>query len=124
MTSVAETQTDPTVAPDRRRWVALALLCSAFFMNILDIAILTTSLPSVQADLGFRPPDLSWFVSAYGIPYGALLLLGGRTADLLGRRAVFMTGAALFAGASLLAGLSWAPGILLAARALQGLGAA
>jgi EmrB/QacA subfamily drug resistance transporter len=116
-------QTDRTAAPDRRRWVALGLLCSAFFMTILDIAILTTALPSVQADLGFRAADLSWVVSAYGIPYGALLL-GGRTADLLGRRTVFMTGAALFAGASLLAGLSWAPGVLLAGRALQGLGAA
>jgi MFS family permease len=124
MTGMTVTRTDRTVAPDRRRWVALALLCSAFFMTILDIAILTTALPSVQADLGFRPADLSWVVSAYGIPYGALLLLGGRTADLLGRRAVFMTGAALFAGASLLAGLSWAPGVLLAGRALQGLGAA
>jgi EmrB/QacA subfamily drug resistance transporter len=124
MTGMTVTGTDPTVAADRRRWVALALLCSAFFMTILDIAILTTALPSVQADLGFRPADLSWVVSAYGIPYGALLLLGGRTADLFGRRAVFLTGAALFASASLLAGLSWAPGVLLAGWALQGLGAA
>jgi EmrB/QacA subfamily drug resistance transporter len=124
MTNTTTTRTVRMVAPDRRRWVALALLCSAFFMTILDIAILTTALPSVQADLGFRPADLSWVVSAYGIPYGALLLLGGRTADLLGRRAVFMTGATVFAGASLLAGLSWAPDVLLTARALQGLGAA
>jgi len=124
MTDVSMARTDRIAEPDRRRWVGLALLCSAFFMTILDIAILTTALPSVQADLGFRSADLSWVVSAYGIPYGALLLLGGRTADLLGRRSVFMSGAALFSGASLLAGLSWSPGALLAARALQGLGAA
>jgi EmrB/QacA subfamily drug resistance transporter len=124
MTGMSMARTGRIAGPDRRRWVALALLCSAFFMTILDIAILTTALPSIQADLGFRSADLSWVVSAYGIPYGALLLLGGRTADLLGRRAVFMTGAALFSAASLLAGLSWSPGALLAARALQGLGAA
>ena len=124
MTGRSMARTSRIAGPDRRRWVALALLCSAFFMTILDIAILTTALPSIQAALGFRSADLSWVVSAYGIPYGALLLLGGRTADLLGRRSVFMTGAALFSAASLLAGLSWSPGALLTARALQGLGAA
>ena len=112
------------VAPDPRRWFALALLCGAFFMVILDAAIVTVALPSIQADLGFSPESLQWVVSAYALTFAGLLLLGGRAADLLGRRRVFMVGLVVFTGASLLCGLSWSPDALIGARALQGVGAA
>jgi len=110
--------------PDPRRWKALALLCGAFFMVILDAAIVVVALPSIEADLGFAPEDLQWVLSAYALAFGGLLLLGGRAADLLGRRRVFMAGLALFTFASLLCGLAWSPGSLIGARALQGVGAA
>jgi EmrB/QacA subfamily drug resistance transporter len=109
---------------ERRRWAGLALLCLAFGMVILDVAIVTVALPSIKVDLGFSQSDLSWVASAYGITYGALLLLGGRVADLVGRRSVFMAGVLLFAASSLACGLAWDPGILIAARVTQGLGAA
>jgi EmrB/QacA subfamily drug resistance transporter len=109
---------------DRRRGFALALLCSAFFMVILDVAIVNVALPSIQTDLGFSPPSLQWVVSAYALTFGGLLLLGGRAADLLGRRRVFVGGVAVFALASLLGGLAWLPELLVTARALQGIGAA
>jgi EmrB/QacA subfamily drug resistance transporter len=109
---------------DRRRRLALALLCAAFFMVILDVAIVNVALPSIQADLGFSQRNLQWVVSAYALTFGGLLLLGGRAADLLGRRRVFVGGVAIFALASLLGGLAWLPGLLVAARALQGIGAA
>jgi EmrB/QacA subfamily drug resistance transporter len=110
--------------PDPRRWKALALLCAAFFMVILDSAIVVVALPSIQADLGFSSADLQWVLSAYALTFGGLLLLGGRAADLLGRRRVFMVGLALFTVASLLCGLAWSPAWLIAARAFQGVGAA
>ena len=110
--------------PDPRRWRALALLCGAFFMVILDAAIVVVALPSIEDDLGFSPQDLQWVLSAYALTFGGLLLLGGRAADLLGRRRVFMAGLALFTLASLLCGLAWSPASLIAARALQGVGAA
>jgi EmrB/QacA subfamily drug resistance transporter len=110
--------------PDPRRWRALALLCGAFFMVILDAAIVVVALPSIEVDLGFSPQDLQWVLSAYALTFGGLLLLGGRAADLLGRRRVFMAGLALFTLASLLCGLAWSPATLIAARALQGVGAA
>ena len=109
---------------DPRRWKALALLCGAFFMVILDAAIVVVALPSIEEDLGFAPHDLQWILSAYALTFGGLLLLGGRAADLLGSRRVFMAGLALFTVASLLCGLAWSPGSLIAARALQGVGAA
>jgi EmrB/QacA subfamily drug resistance transporter len=107
-----------------RRWYGLALLCSAFFMVILDVAIVNVALPSIQTDLDFSRKSLQWVVSAYALTFGGLLLLGGRAADLLGRRRVFVGGVALFALGSLLGGLAWSPGLLVAARALQGTGAA
>jgi EmrB/QacA subfamily drug resistance transporter len=113
-----------TTTPDPRRWKALALLCGAFFMVILDSAIVVVALPSIQADLGFSPNDLQWVLSAYALTFGGLLLLGGRAADLLGRRRVFIAGLALFTVASLLCGLAWSPAWLIAARAIQGVGAA
>jgi EmrB/QacA subfamily drug resistance transporter len=109
---------------DPRRWWALALLCGAFFMVILDATIVLVALPSIQADLGFSEEGLQWVLSAYALTFGGLLLLGGRTADLLGRRRLFMVGVAFFTGASLLCGLAWSPAALLAARVVQGAGAA
>ena len=110
--------------PDPRRWWALALLCAAFFMVILDGTIVLVALPSIGADLHFSKQGLQWVVSAYALTFGGLLLLGGRAADLLGRRRVFMTGVFLFTAASLMCGLAWSPAALLAARVAQGAGAA
>jgi EmrB/QacA subfamily drug resistance transporter len=109
---------------DPRRWFALVLLCASFFMVVLDTAIVVVAMPSIESDLGFSPQDLQWILSAYALTYGGLLLLGGRGADLLGRRRVFMAGLALFTLASLVSGLSWSPGTLITARAIQGIGAA
>jgi len=116
----------PASAPalDPRRWWALALLCGAFFMVLLDGTITIVALPSIGADLGFSKQGLPWVLSAYALTFGGLLLLGGRAADLLGRRRVFMAGVLVFAAASLLCGLAWAPAALLAARVIQGAGAA
>jgi EmrB/QacA subfamily drug resistance transporter len=110
--------------PDPRRWKALALLCTAFFMVILDSAIVVVALPSIDADLGFSAGDLQWVLSAYLLSFGGLLLLGGRAADLLGRRRVFMAGTALFALASLACGLAGSVEALIVARVVQGVAAA
>jgi EmrB/QacA subfamily drug resistance transporter len=110
--------------PDPRRWWALALLCGAFFMVILDATIVLVALPSIQADLGFSEQGLQWVLSAYALTFGGLLLLGGRAADLLGRRRLFMIGVLFFTAASLMCGLAWSPAALLAARVVQGIGAA
>jgi MFS family permease len=110
--------------PDPRRWKALALLCGSFFMVILDTAIVVVALPSIESDLGFAPRDLQWVLSAYALTFGGLLLLGGRSADLLGRRRMFLVGMAAFTAASLLCGLAWSPAALIAARAVQGAAAA
>ncbi|HWH94214.1 MAG TPA: MFS transporter [Baekduia sp.] len=110
--------------PDPRRWWALALLCAAFFMVLLDGTIVLVALPSIGADLGFSEQGLQWVLSAYALSFGGLLLLGGRAADLLGRRRLFMTGVLFFTAASLLCGLAWSPAALLAARVVQGVGAA
>src|SRR5918911_1954656 len=110
--------------PDPRRWKALALLCTAFFMVILDSAIVVVALPSIDADLTFSAGDLQWVLSAYLLSFGGLLLLGGRAADLLGRRRMFIAGSGLFALASLGAGLAGTTAALLAARAVQGAAAA
>jgi EmrB/QacA subfamily drug resistance transporter len=109
---------------DPHRWKALALLCTAFFMVILDSAIVLVALPSIDADLGFSAGSLQWVLSAYLLSFGGLLLLGGRAADLLGRRRLFVAGTGLFAVASLAAGLAGTAGVLLAARVLQGVAAA
>jgi EmrB/QacA subfamily drug resistance transporter len=110
--------------PDPKRWWALTLLCAAFFMVILDVSIVNVALPSIQRDLHFSQANLQWILSAYALTFGGFLLLGGRAADLLGRRRVFMFGVALFTLASLACGLSNSEGTLIAARAVQGLGAA
>jgi EmrB/QacA subfamily drug resistance transporter len=107
-----------------RRWSALALIVTAQFMVILDVAIVNVALPSIKTDLGFSQSNLQWVVSAYAILFGGVLLLGGRLADLLGRRRLFVGGLALFAASSLLCGLAWSEGSLIAFRAVQGLGGA
>src|SRR5215468_2929 len=114
------------VSSERRqlRWSALALIVTAQFMVILDVAIVNVALPSIKTDLGFSQSNLQWVVSAYAIFFGGALLLGGRLADLLGRRRLFIGGLALFAGSSLLCGLAWSSGSLIAFRAVQGLGGA
>jgi len=109
---------------DPRRWWALALLCGAFFMVLLDGTITIVALPSIGAELRFSEQGLQWVLSAYALTFGGLLLLGGRAADLLGRRRVFMAGVVCFTAASLLCGLAWSPAALLAARVVQGAGAA
>ncbi len=110
--------------PDPRRWWTLALLCGAFFMVLLDTTIVLVALPSIQADIGFSEQGLQWVLSAYAIAFGGLLLLGGRAADLLGRSRLFTIGVLLFTVASLACGLAWSPAALLAARVVQGIGAA
>ena len=116
--------TDISAQPDPRRWWALALLCGAFFMVILDANIVAVALPSIEADLGFSAQGLQWVLSAYLLSFGGLLLLGGRAADLLGRRRLFMVGLTFFTAASLLCGVAWSSGALIGARAFQGIGAA
>jgi EmrB/QacA subfamily drug resistance transporter len=119
----ASTTTDNDLG-QRRKWLGLAALCAAFFMVILDVAIVNVALPTIQVDLGFSQRNLQWVVSAYALTFGGLLLLGGRAADLLGRRRVLIAGLALFGAASLMAGLATSDTVLIAARALQGVGAA
>src|SRR5919199_553187 len=112
------------VATERRKWLALALLSAVQFMVVLDIAIVNVALPSIKVDLGFSQEDLQWVISAYALVFGGFLLLGGRAADVVGRRRIFLAGIAVFALASLLAGLAWSEPSLIGARAFQGLGAA
>ncbi len=116
--------TPAATAGDRRRWIALAVIVAAQFMVVLDVAIVNVALPTIKVDLGFSQESLQWVVTAYSILFGGVLLLGGRMADLLGRRRLFMAGLALFTTFSLLDGLAWSEGSLITFRALQGLGAA
>src|SRR6188474_1809006 len=108
----------------QRKWFGLALLLAVQFMVVLDIAIVNVALPSIQVDLGFSQENLQWVVSAYALFFGGFLLLGGRVADLVGRRRVFLVGIVVFSIGSLLSGFAWSEASLIGARALQGLGAA
>jgi EmrB/QacA subfamily drug resistance transporter len=110
--------------PDPRRWQALALVCVAFFMTVLDVSIVNVALPSIGRSLHFSETGLQWVITAYAITFGGFLLLGGRAGDILGRKRMFLVGMALFSIASLVCGLSGSTGVLVAARAVQGLGAA
>jgi EmrB/QacA subfamily drug resistance transporter len=112
------------VNSDRKKWFALALLSAVQFMVVLDIAIVNVALPSIQSDLGFSQENLQWVLSAYALTFGGFLLLGGRAADLLGRRRIFLVGLGVFTVASLLAGFAWSEASLIGARALQGFGGA
>src|SRR5688572_1190943 len=109
---------------DSKKWFALALILAVQFMTILDIASVNVALPSIQLDLGFSQENLQWVISAYALVFGGFLLLGGRSADLLGRRRIFMAGTLIFTLGSLLCGLAWSEASLIGFRALQGLGAA
>jgi EmrB/QacA subfamily drug resistance transporter len=110
--------------PVDRRWVALAVLVAAQFMVVLDVAIVNVALPSIKTDLGFTQESLQWVITAYAIMFGGVLLLGGRMADLLGRRRLFIAGLTLFTVSSLLAGFAWSEASLIVFRATQGLGGA
>src|SRR3982074_1707764 len=112
-----------TDSTDRRRWIALGLLATAQFVVVLDASIVNVALPSIGRALNFSQDSLSWVVNAYVLTFGGFLLLGGRLADLLGRRRVFISGLIIFAGASLARGLGPSEAWLIAARAAQGLGA-
>jgi EmrB/QacA subfamily drug resistance transporter len=114
----------PGANSGRRRWLALAVVVAAQFMVVLDVAIVNVALPTIKLDLHFSQETLQWVITAYAILFGGALLLGGRLADLLGRRRMFMAGLALFATSSLLSGIAWSEGSLIAFRALQGLGGA
>ena len=107
-------------APARRLhppdWLILTLVCAAQFMVVLDISIVNVALPSIQRSLGFSEVDLQWVVTAYSLTFGGLLLLGGRMADLFGRRRIFLLGLALFTGASLLGGFAGSQSMLIAAQ--------
>ncbi len=105
-------------------WVVLVLICLAQFMVILDATIVNVALPSIQRDLRLSEANLQWIINAYTLVFGGFLLLGGRAGDLLGRKRLFLIGLVVFTGASLLNGLSSTSGMLIAFRALQGLGAA
>ena len=109
---------------ETNKWLALILLCAVQFMVVLDVAIVNVALPSIQQDLGFAQADLQWVISAYALMFGGFLLLGGRAADLFGRRRTFLVGLAVFSIGSLLCGLAWADWMLVGSRGLQGLGAA
>jgi EmrB/QacA subfamily drug resistance transporter len=112
------------VGTAQHKWLALALLATVQFMVVLDIAIVNVALPSIQVDLGFSQENLQWVISAYALLFGGFLLLGGRAADLLGRRRLFIAGLVLFGVASLVSGLAWSDEALIIARGFQGLGAA
>jgi EmrB/QacA subfamily drug resistance transporter len=113
-----------SVEQNRKRWLALAVIVAAQFMVVLDVAIVNVALPSIKTDLHFNQENLQWVITAYSILFGGVLLLGGRLADLLGRRRLFAAGIVLFTVSSLLDGLAWSEGSLIAFRSLQGLGAA
>lgn len=106
------------------RWKALALLCLAQFMVVLDVTVVNVALPSIGADLGLGRAGLTWVIAGYTLAFGGLMVLGGRTADRVGRRRTFVAGLVVFTAASLVAGLAWSPAALVGARVAQGVGAA
>jgi EmrB/QacA subfamily drug resistance transporter len=120
--AASHTPSDTTLDP--RRWAALAVLAVAQFMVVLDASIVNVALPSIQRALGFSESSLPWVVNAYTLAFGGFLMLGGRAADLLGRRRMFVVGLGLFSAASLAGGFAPSAGWLIAARGVQGLGAA
>src|SRR5262249_58781714 len=112
------------LSPNTRRWRAFALLAVAYFMVVIDLTIVNVSLPTIARDLHFSQTNLQWVVTAYALTFGGFLLLGGRAADLLGRRRILMLGLAVFTAASLACGLATSEAFLLGSRAVQGVGAA
>src|SRR5947208_15200230 len=119
----AERNADMTL-DDRKRWLALYVLCLGDLMIVLDSTIVNVALPSIRSDLGFSEASLAWVVNAYLLTFGGFLLLAGRLGDLYGQRRLFLIGIAEFNVASLLGGLANSEGLLVAARAVQGVGGA
>src|SRR5206468_11283311 len=111
-----------TISDTRTRWLALVVLCLGDLMIVLDTTIVNVALPSIRDDLGFTETSLAWVVNAYLLTFGGFLLLGGRFGDLFGKRRLFLAGIAFFTLASILCGVSTSQGLLVAARAIQGLG--
>src|SRR5947209_10756745 len=109
---------------ERRRWTTLAVVCMAQLMIVLDVTIVNVALPSIQHDLHFSQANLTWVVNAFLVSFGSLLLLAGRLGDLAGRKRVFLAGLVTFTGASLVCGIAPSQGVLIAARFVQGIGAA
>src|SRR6266446_7071816 len=114
----------PTTGRSSGRWFALIVLCLGALMIVLDTTIVNVALPSIRDDLGFSETSLAWVVNAYLLTFGGFLLLGGRLGDLFGQRRLFLMGISLFTAASILCGVATSQGLLLAARAIQGLGGA
>src|ERR1700728_990710 len=112
-------KTYPNPLDDRRRWIALVVLCAGFLMIILDQTIVNVALPSIQHDLHFTQANLAWVINAYLIAFGGLLLLAGRVGDLIGRERVFIFGLVVFTLASLVCGFSDSQGLLIGARFVQ-----
>src|SRR3984957_4878621 len=115
---------DATAAPDRQRWKALGVIALVQFILVLDITVVNVALPHIQVDLGFSRAGLAWVVDGYVLTAGGLILLGGRFADLLGRKRMFLVGVSVFAVASILSGSAVDPGMLVTSRFLQGIGEA
>jgi EmrB/QacA subfamily drug resistance transporter len=115
---------EETTSSDRRRWLALYVLCAGVLMIVIDATIVNVALPSIQDDLRFSQSNLAWVVNAYLIAFGGLLLLAGRLGDLIGHRRVFLIGLAIFTGASLLCAVAQSQGFLIASRFVQGVGGA
>src|SRR3954467_21557 len=113
-----------TITDTRPRWLALLVLCLGDLMIVLDTTIVNVALPSIRDDLGFSQASLAWVVNAYLLTFGGFLLLGGRLGDLYGHRRLFLAGVSLFTLASIVCGLSTSQGLLVGARAVQGVGGA
>src|SRR5271170_5866331 len=109
---------------DRRRWIALVVVCLAMLMNALDSSIVNVALPSIQRDLHFTQTSLTWVIDAYLIAFGSFLLLAGRLGDLIGRKRVFLSGVALFTASSAVCAVAQSQGVLITGRFFQGLGGA
>ena len=120
----ATTATEQQRRSERRRWIALAVLCLGQLMMVLDATIVNVALPSIQHDLHFTQGNLTWVMNGYLITFGGLLLLAGRLGDLVGRKRVFLTGLVLFTAASVLCGIADSQAMLIAFRLLQGVGGA
>src|SRR5688572_30329232 len=119
-----ETKVTTETTNERRRWLALYVLCGGLLMIVLDATVVNVALPAIQDDLGFSSASLAWVVNAYLIAFGGLLLLAGRLGDLVGRRTIFVAGLAVFTVASFLCGVADSQWMLVGARFLQGVGGA
>ena len=122
--TVAAGAPEPSSSAERRRWLALAVLCLGQLMMVLDATIVNVALPSIQHDLHFSQSNLTWVIDGYLITFGGFLLLAGRVGDLIGRKKVFLTGLVMFVAASALCGVATSQGMLIVARLLQGVGGA